>query len=244
MSHVPRNQQRRAHHLGDDELTPVDGIARGPSAQRVARALRVGRCPGDGAFDRFLPYHSRLASGQHWTPLVVALRVAGWLDGLAVKTVVDIGSGAGKFCVAAALASHCDFTGIEQRPRLVAAARGLARIFDVEDRVRFVQGTLGQCSLPEADAYYLYNPFGENLFGPVGHLGDDVELSDERYRRDVTRMETFLERARVGTYIVKYNGFGGRMPPTYDEIRVDREMPNVLRVWRKTRSSRVGPRAR
>jgi predicted RNA methylase len=229
--------------VADDDLTPVDGIALGPSAQRVANALRVGRCPGDRAFDQFLPSHLRLASSQHWTPLVVALKVAQWLDDLAVKTVVDIGSGAGKFCVAAALACHCDFTGIEQRPRLVEAARGLARIFDVEDRVRFVQGTLGQCSLPEADAYYLYNPFGENLFGPDEHLGNDVELSDERYERDVTFMETFLERARVGTYIIKYNGFGGRMPPAYDEVRADRQMRNMLRVWQKTRSSRVGPRA-
>ena len=244
MSHVPRNQQRRAHHLGDDELTPVEGIAQGRLAQRVAYSLRVGRCPGDRAFDRFLPHNLRLASGQHWTPLEVALRIAEWLDGLAVKTVVDIGSGAGKFCVAAALASHCDFTGIEQRPHLVAAARGLAQIFDVEDRVRFVHGALGQCQLPEADAYYLYNPFGENLFGPDEHLGDDVELSDERYARDVRFMETFFERARIGTYIIKYNGFGGRMPPGYDPIRVDRETPNVLRVWKKTGSSRVGPEAR
>lgn len=243
MSSVIRNPKWQAHHLEDDELTPVDGIARGPSARRVAHALRVGTCPGDRAFDRFLPHDLRLASSRHWTPLEVVLRVAGWLDELAVKTVVDIGSGAGKLCVAAALAGHCDFTGIEQRPRLVAAARGLAQIFDVDDRVRFVQGTLGQCSLPEADAYYLYNPFGENLFGPDEHLGDDVELSDQRYERDVTFIETFLERARVGTYIIKYNGFGGRMPPAYDQIRVDREMPNVLRVWQKTRS-RPGPRAR
>lgn len=235
MSHVTMKQQRRAHHLGDEDLTPVEGIARHPSAQQVAHALRVRMCPGDRAFDRFLPYDLRLASSEHWTPLEVALRVAGWLDGLAVRTVVDIGSGAGKLCVAAALASRCDFTGIEQRPRLVAAARDLAQVFDVEDRVRFVQGTLGQCSLPEADAYYLYNPFGENLFGQDGHLGHDVELSEERYERDVTFMEAFLERARVGTYIIKFNGFGGRMPPAYDPIRVDRAMPNVLRMWQKTR---------
>ena len=43
-----------------------------------------------------------------------------------VQSVVDIGSGAGKFCVAAALGSGCRFTGLEQRPRLVAAARTLA----------------------------------------------------------------------------------------------------------------------
>ena len=244
MSKVTRNQQRRAHQLGDDELTPVDGIARGPSAQRVARALRVGRCPSDRAFDRFLPYHLRLASSQHWTPLVVALRVAGWLDDLAVNTVVDIGSGVGKFCVAAALACHCDFTGLEQRPGLVAAARHLARRFGVDERVRFVHGALGQCPLPEADAYYLYNPFGENLFGSDEHLGEDVELSDERYERDVAFMEAFLERAMVGTYIIKYNGFGGHMPPTYEPIRLDREMPSVLRVWRKNRPGPGATRAR
>jgi len=239
-------REREREGPGRDGVTPVDGVDRGPSAERVADALRAGVCPSDRAFDRFLPYRWRLASGQHWTPLVVALKVARWLDALAVKTVVDIGSGAGKFCVAAALASHCDFTGIEQRPRLVEAAGGLARTFGVQDRARFVQGILEQCSLPEADAYYLYNPFGENLFGPDGldgRLGDDVELSEERYERDVAFMEAFLERARVGTYIIKYNGFGGRMPPTYDLIRVDRGMSNVLSVWRKIRTRGVSPGA-
>jgi len=218
-----------------DELTPVDGIARGPSARQVADALRKRTCPGERAFDRFLPHDLRLVSGQHWTPLIVAVRVAEWLDSLGVRTVVDIGSGAGKFCVAAALSGICDFTGIEQRPRLVEAAGRLAEIFGVDDRVRFVQGKVGQVEVPSADAYYLYNPFGENLFGPDGHLDDDVELSDERYERDISFMERFLRQARVGTYVVKYNGFGGTMPNTYEPIRIDREMPNVLRMWRKIR---------
>ena len=52
------------------------------------------------------------------------------------------------------------------------------------------------------------------------------------------------ELARLTAAIAEQGGLLGRMPPAYDEIRVDREMPNVLRVWRKTRSSRVGPRAR
>jgi predicted RNA methylase len=237
MSSVSRNRKRPANCPEEDELTPVDGIARGPSVELVGHALRTGMIVDDRAFDRFLPYHWRLASSQHWTPLVVVQRVAAWLDELGVETVVDIGSGAGKFCVAAALASHCEFTGIEQRARLVEAARDLAQRFGVEDRVRFVHGALGQCSLPEAEAYYLYNPFGENLFGSDGHLGDDVELSDERYERDVALMEAFLERARVGTYIIKYNGFGGHMPRAYEPIRLDREMPSVLRIWQKTRPS-------
>jgi len=238
MSAESSNRKRPADGVEDDELPPV------PSIERVAHALRTGMSLDDRAFDRFLQYRWRLASGQHWTPLVVVQRVAAWLDEVGVKTVVDIGSGAGKFCVAAALASHCEFTGIEQRLRLVDAARHLARRFGVDDRVGFVHGALGQCPLPEADAYYLYNPFGENLFGADDNLGDDVELSDERYERDVALMEAFLERARIGTYVIKYNGFGGYMPRAYEPIRLDREMPNVLRMWQKTGPSGGATRAR
>jgi predicted RNA methylase len=170
---------------------------------------------------------------------VVALRVAAWLDQAGARTVVDVGSGAGKFCVAAALASRCSFTGIEQRPRFVEQARALACLFRVDDRVRFLQGDLNGGQLPAADAYYLYNPFGENLYDADEHLGDDVELSLARYRRDIALMQRFFERAPIGTLVVKYNGFGGRMPPSYEDILVDREMPNVLRMWRKRSATSV-----
>lgn len=222
-------------------LRPVvdDGLDLGPSLERVAAALRARECLADRSFDRFLPYELWRVSRQFWTPLVVALRVAEWLDAFAIKTAVDIGAGAGKLCVASSLASRCDFTGLEQRPRLVEAARSLAQLFGVEDRVRFIQATVSQDRIPEAEAYYLYNPFGENLFGPHEHLDDEVELSHERYRRDVASVETFLHEAPVGTYVIKYNGFGGRMPASYEEVRVDRTMPNLLRMWRKARGRRT-----
>jgi len=220
----------------DSEVTSLEAIARGPSAEQVAEAIRSGICPSDRFFDQFFPYDLQRVSGQHWTQLSVALRVAEWLTGASVKSVVDVGSGAGKFCVAAALASRCSFIGIEQRPRLVEAARALARIFDVDDRVRFVEAAISHSVVPAADAYYLYNPFGENLFGSAERLGDDVELGLERYERDIAFMEEFFERAPVGIYVIKYNGFGGRMPRSYDEVIVDRAMPNMLRMWRKSRA--------
>jgi hypothetical protein len=230
------------HHLrlvGSDEgdLTPVDAALRGPSVEQVAEAISSGVCPNDRFFDRFLPYDLRRVSGQHWTPLAVALRVASWLHRVRVRSVVDIGSGPGKFCVAAALASRCSFTGIEQRSRFVEAAGDLARLFGVRDRVQFVHGALTRGAVPVADAYYLYNPFGENLLSPDESLGDDVELSLERYDRDIALMQGFFERTPVGTYVIKYNGFGGQMPSSYREVLVDRETPNVLRMWRKSRAA-------
>src|SRR5688572_31833715 len=103
-----------------EEVTLIDELAL-HAARNVARALRAGRCPMDCAFDRFLPADLRRVSDEHWTPLVAALRAAQWLDEAGVRTVVDIGSGAGKFCVAAALAGHCRFKGLEHRRRLVRA---------------------------------------------------------------------------------------------------------------------------
>lgn len=214
----------------------ADGLTLRCAAKRVAEALRTGSCPADRAFDRFLPDDLRVVSSQYWTPLEVAKRAAEWLDELEVRTVVDIGSGAGKFCIAAALAGHCHFMGLEQRSRLVASARTLARLFDVDDRVSFVESALGDIAAPTADAYYLFNPFGVYRFGSHDHLDDDVEIRVERYARDVAAVENLLQRARVGTCVLTYNGFGGRVPGSYRQIRVDHAMPNTLRLWRKERS--------
>jgi SAM-dependent methyltransferase len=214
--------------------TEHDGF---PSPAHIAYALRQGICPTDRAFDVFLLHELRSVSFQYWTPVAVAARAAAWLDDLGVRTVVDIGSGAGKFCVAAALASSADFLGIEHRPRLVAAARALAQVFGVEERVRFEYATFGEVPAPPADAYYLYNPFGENLFDD-DQLDDTVELSARRFERDVAATEWLLASAPRGTYLLTYNGFGGQVPDGWREVRVADDLPTTLSLWAKDRTVR------
>ena len=204
-----------------------------PAVQNVAYALRTGNCPPDRFFDCFLPDELRVVSEQYWTPLVVAKRVADWLDHLGVRTVVDIGSGAGKFCVAAALVGDCSFIGLEERPLLVASARRLASAFGLQDRVSFVEGALGAVPTPNAEAYYLYNPFGPYWFGPGCRAETEINCSEARFARDVATVERILRRAPVGTYVVTYNGFGGRMPRSYQQLRIDQQLPATLRLWRK-----------
>jgi len=210
---------------------------RATSPGLLAEAIRCGRCPSDRSFDQFLLPDLRIVSGQHWTPIPVALRAAQWLVEVGARTVLDVGSGAGKFCVVAALASDARFFGIEQRHRLVQAARSLARTFDVGDRVTFVHGLFDGSRQCGVDAYYFFNSFGENLLAPEDRVDEDVELSKACFRADVVAAEHMLQRAPVGTHLLTYNGFGGTVPNCYSEVRVDRELPCVLRMWRKNSSS-------
>jgi len=221
-----------------DELLPRDAWT-GPVSW-IAERLRRGQCPPDRAFDSLLPDDIRSASSEYWTPLAVALRAAQWLDELEVQRVVDIGAGPGKFCVAVALASRCQLIGLEHRPRLVGIAQALAREFELDDRASFLLGSLQAGSLPAAGAYYLYNPFGENLHGPGGFLADDVELGCDRYALDIGSAQQAFRNAPRGTLVLTYNGFGGCMPASYEPLRVDRDLPCVLRLWRKVRADDDG----
>lgn len=216
-------------------MPPLPSPATTPPA--VAELLRSGAWPEDHVFDQFLPDALRAVSDQYWTPLVVIRRAAQWLDELNVRTVLDIGSGAGKFCVAAALGGHCHFTGLEQRPHLVEAARALARAFAVTDRTCFLAGTFGVLPLPRVDAYYLFNPFDEAAFHPEARLDHDVDHSHARRQHDIAAVQQLLREAAVGTYVLTYNGFGGNLPADYRELRVDRGLPQVLRLSKKMGSA-------
>jgi predicted RNA methylase len=204
------------------------------AASVVAERLQAGEPVPEPAFDRFPLPRLRQVAALHWTPLAVTQRVARWIEELGIESVVDLGSGAGKFCVATAVAApRCRFVGIEQRPWLADAARDLAQVFGVSDRVQFITGALGETPIPPAAAYYLFNPFGENLFGADSHIDDEVELNATRYQRDITTVAQLLARQPPGVFVIKYNGYGGKMPRGYEVVRRDVEQRDLLRVWRR-----------
>lgn len=200
----------------------------------LSTSMRQRKAASDRDFDRFFPKRLRSLSQQYWTPLAVVACAVRWLDELGVRTVVDVGSGVGKFCIAGALmSSRCYFLGVEQRPHLVKASRVMAKVYGVSDRVCFLHETYGERVPPEADAYYFFNPYGENMFGSESWLDGSVELSEERFYRDVDSTQHWLAVASRGTYVLTYNGFGGRLPRCYAQVQVARDLPCVLKLWRK-----------
>ncbi len=186
---------------------------------RARDAVAAGERPADTHFDDLLPAALKAHAARHFTPVADALRVGAWLDDLGVGSILDVGSGAGKLCVVAAIAApRCRFLGIEQRSGLVEVARSIAARFELDDRVSFVEGSIGVAGLPAVEAYYLFNPFGENLLPSGERLDEDVELGDDRYDRDVREAEALLESAPPGTVLITHNGFGGRVPAAFEQL--------------------------
>ena len=144
----PTEDMPHSASVPNSQSSLFDSSSRKCAAQYLADMMRTGSCPRDRSFDRFLPEPLRLVSPEYWTPLAVAKRAADWLEDLGIRTAVDIGSGAGKFCVAAALFGKCRFIGLEQYSSLVRSAVALADLFDLNDRVSFVAGALGAVPTP------------------------------------------------------------------------------------------------
>jgi SAM-dependent methyltransferase len=199
--------------------------------EMVAR-LRRGEPVSDREFDALLPSWARRSSDTHWTPIDVARRAAELLA--PAERVLDVGSGAGKFCLVAALCRPAAYVGVEQRGHLVELSRNLVAAFGVE-RVRFVHGNVESFEMGGFDGFYLYNPFAENLASLVSTPVDqDVARDPRLLDRYVEVVRRGLAAAAAGTRVVTYHGFGGQMPEGYAlEAREDAET-DVLELWVKT----------
>lgn len=209
----------------------------------ITRAIATGRLVADRVFDELFPPFARRASSIHWTPVEVAVRAAKMLAAVdetiprdrdateRKRTIIDVGAGVGKFCmVAAAALPGVRVVGVEQRARFVEIAREAATRIGVD--VEFVQGTLRDVDPAEVDGLYLFNPFAENLSAPHERLDETVELSEERFKRDIAIAEEFMSAARRGTRVVVYCGFGGAVPRSYRLVRRE-PLLGTLELWTK-----------
>jgi SAM-dependent methyltransferase len=203
---------------------------------RIARALRTGALVADRVFDEIFPPAARARSSVYWTPVEVAVRAANMLADRAGATILDIGSGVGKFCIVAAAAVNAHAHGIEHRPHLVDIAREAAAKIGVSPT--FDGGTIEEQDAASIDGFYLYNPFAENLCQGMDRLDNTVELSAQRFSRDIEATELLLSRARVGARVVTYCGFGGDMPEDFARAGQELRGGGRLELWVKQHPTR------
>jgi Protein-L-isoaspartate(D-aspartate) O-methyltransferase (PCMT) len=201
--------------------------------RNVTRKLARGELVSDLEFDRIYPSAIREASRIHWTPLSVARRAVELLGVTPGMRILDVGSGAGKFCIIGALVSEGIFTGIEQRESLVMLSRLICRRYEVP-RAFFECCQWETMTVKDFAGYYLYNPFGENIPG-TPRIDESVPIGKEIYRRYLENTELRLAEAAVGTRVVLYHGFGGQMPSSYRSQSVERRGAGYLELWVKER---------
>ena len=200
--------------------------------QGLIRKLRAKLGVSDEKFDRIYPDPICRASDMHWTPVCVAKRAAELLVDKEGARILDVGSGAGKFCLIGALSTNGIFTGVEQRDYLVSMSRGIAERNKVE-RVSFVHGNMIDIDWSGYDGFYLFNPFIENLYEEENKIDDRVPGAWVFYAKYVRIAQRKLYRAPEGTRVVTYHGFGGDMPTGYTLASSEPIGSDKLNLWIK-----------
>ncbi len=181
-------------------------------------------------FNQLYPLHIQAHAQRHWTPLNVARKAASFLSIEKDVRILDIGSGTGKFCLAAAYYTpDALFYGVEQRKNLISYAESTNDILHLEN-VSFIHSNFTQLDFRNYDHFYFYNSFYENLAG-TDKIDDSIDYSGELYNYYNRYLYRQLEQKPAGTRLVTFHSLEDEIPPGY--YVVGTEMNNLLKFWIK-----------
>lgn len=184
----------------------------------------------DENFNKLYPASIQLLSRRHWTPLIVARKVANFLAAEDNAKILDIGSGVGKFClIAASQKPNSFFYGVEQRQRLIGHAKVAREILRLKN-ISFINGNFTQLDFKHYDHFYFFNSFYENLIG-TDKIDNSIDYSKELYYYYNRYLYNQLEKKTAGTRLATYHSLEGEVPPDYHVVGV--EMEGLLKFWIK-----------
>jgi len=181
-------------------------------------------------FDNLFPDFNSSLMKRHWTPLEVAKKAAQFLAAEKNVRILDIGSGVGKFCLAAANYMPLAFyTGIEQRGNLVEQAIQAKKILGLKN-VDLLHGNFSTINFKNYDHFYFFNSFYEN-FSFSENMDNQFEYSKELYEQYTYLLKEKLDSKPSGTRLATFHSTEEEIPRDY--LVVGTEMKNTLKFWVK-----------
>lgn len=183
----------------------------------------------DVSFNELLPGYLKFAARLYFTPIKVAKKAAEWLTENNEKRILDIGSGVGKFCIAAASHVDCHFYGVEYRKSLVQVGKHIAKHYHLNN-VTLLNANILDINFSNYDGFYLFNPFYENL-EKTKRLNDEVTLKAELYQVFLKYTDDQLDKAKAGTKLVTYHGNNFEVPNSY--VKIKDAFNGDLKLWVK-----------
>ena len=178
-------------------------------------------------FSQLLPEYLQKASRLYFTPVRIAKTAAQWLTETGEKRILDIGAGVGKFCIVGAKYSKSHFYGIEYRLSLAKLANELIAHYEIKNAT-ILQSDIMNVDFSNYDAFYLYNPFYENLLS-AHRLNNEVALSGLLYGYYLRYTEHQLDKTKAGTRLVTYHGNNFEIPDSFEKIRESED--GKLKLW-------------
>jgi SAM-dependent methyltransferase len=184
----------------------------------------------DAQFHKLYPDTVLAQASMHWTPLFIARKAAEFLSAEKNSKVLDIGSGAGKFCLAAAVYQPDSFFyGVEQREALVRYAEDAAIIMRLQN-VSFMHGNVTEIDFSNYDHFYFFNAFYENINDEY-KIDSGIAYSKDLYAAYNRYVYKQLDKKPAGTRLATFHSMEDEIPAGYHEVGSTED--NLLKFWMK-----------
>ncbi len=231
LSRMERDATRSSKHESDESVA---------TNRTELLTIRERLCTGelsDAEFDALLPGDASKRASFYWTPISVARHAARFFRAHGGRRVLDVGAGAGKFCVAAAASQPgMQFVGVERRGPLVQLASSVARQLELPN-ASFVHSEAFDCAWSGFDGVYFFNPFSENLSPDEEKFDLSSDLSLSRLLSEMKAVSEALRRMPLGTLLVSYHGIGAPIPSGYELVCDEPAGTDRLRAWLRSQSA-------
>lgn len=196
----------------------------------IFKFLKLKIAVEDTTFNQLYPTRIKRLAARHWTPVAVAKFAAEYLVDKPYKKVLDIGSGAGKFCLVGAASTTGRFYGVEQRASLIKLSKKIADKHDITN-VEFIHSYINEISFSAYEAFYFYNSFYENI-DSLCSIDKTILPERELFYSYSRYVKEQLEQTPIGTRLVTYWSNWEEIPDSFKLQYA--ACGGVLVFWQKT----------